>query len=44
MKILICLHDYLPLHSPRFDVDEHVLKIGSAFFDRVARESIKGTP
>ena len=31
---------YLPLHSPLFDVDEGVLKIGSAYLDRVAREAI----
>ena len=32
--------DYIPLHSPIFDVDEEVLKIGSCFFDRVAREAL----
>ncbi len=32
--------DYVPLHSPRFDVDEEVLRIGSAFFEHVAREAI----
>ena len=32
--------EYVPLHSPRFDVDERVLKIGAEFFDRVAREAL----
>ena len=32
--------EYTPLHSPRFDVDEQVLKVGTAFFDRVTREAI----
>ena len=32
--------DYIPLHSPLFDVDEEVLKVGAAFFDRVAREAL----
>lgn len=27
----------LPLHSPAFDIDENVLSIGAAYFDRVAR-------
>jgi hippurate hydrolase len=31
---------YIPLHSPRFDVDESVLEIGSAFLERVARVAI----
>jgi hippurate hydrolase len=30
----------IPLHSPYFDFDEEALKIGAAFFDRVAREAI----
>ncbi len=29
---------YVPLHSPAFDIDEAVLKIGAAYFDRVVRE------
>jgi metal-dependent amidase/aminoacylase/carboxypeptidase family protein len=32
--------DYIPLHSPLFDVDERVLEIGAAFLDRVARVAI----
>ena len=33
--------EYIPLHSPIFNVDEEVLKVGSAFFDRMAREAIR---
>jgi hippurate hydrolase len=32
--------EYIPLHSPAFDLDENVLTIGAAFFDRVAREAL----
>ena len=32
--------EYIPLHSPIFDVDEDVLNVGSRFFDRVAREAL----
>lgn len=32
--------EYIPLHSPAFDINEEVLKIGAAFFDRVAREAL----
>jgi len=32
---------YVPLHSPLFDVDESVLKVGAAFFERVAREAVR---
>jgi amidohydrolase len=32
--------EYIPLHSPAFDIDEGVLKVGAAFFDRVAREAL----
>lgn len=32
--------EYVPLHSPRFDIDEQVLRTGSAFFEQVAREAI----
>lgn len=32
--------EYVPLHSPAFDVNEEVLKVGAAFFERVAREAI----
>ena len=31
--------EYVPVHNPLFDVDESVLKIGTKFFDRVAREA-----
>lgn len=31
---------YIPLHSPAFDVDEDVLKVGAAFFDEVVRIAI----
>lgn len=30
----------IPLHSPTFDFDEEVLKVGAAFFNEVAREAI----
>jgi hippurate hydrolase len=30
----------IPLHSPSFDFDEEAMKVGAAFFDRVAREAI----
>ena len=30
----------IPLHSPEFDFDEGMLKVGAAFFDRVVREAI----
>lgn len=33
--------EYIPLHSPAFDVDEGVLTIGAAFFDEVAREALR---
>lgn len=33
--------EYRPLHSPSFDIDEKVLGIGAAFFDRVARRAIE---
>ncbi|MGA7952339.1 MAG: M20 family metallopeptidase [Gloeobacterales cyanobacterium] len=31
----------IPLHSPSFDFDEETLKIGAAFLEQVARESIQ---
>lgn len=31
--------DYIPLHSPEFDINEEVLKVGAAFFDEVVREA-----
>ena len=33
--------EYVPLHSPAFDIDEEVLKVGAAWFDAVAREAIQ---
>lgn len=32
--------EYIPLHSPAFDVNEEVLKVGAAFFEQVAREAL----
>jgi hippurate hydrolase len=32
-------HEYVPLHSPSFDIDEGVLKVGAAFFDQLARDA-----
>ena len=32
--------EYIPLHSPAFDIDEQVLQVGAAFFDEVARRAI----
>lgn len=32
--------EYIPLHSPAFDIDEDVLQVGAAFFDQVVREAI----
>lgn len=32
--------DYLPLHSPSFDIDERVLAIGAAVFDQIARDAV----
>ena len=32
--------DYIPLHSPRFDVDEGVLDVGARFFDRAVRRAM----
>lgn len=29
--------EYVPLHSPSFDIDERVLRVGAAFFDQVTR-------
>lgn len=31
----------VPLHSPRFTVNEEALKVGASFFDRVAREALE---
>ncbi len=33
--------EYIPLHSPAFDIDEGVLKVGAAFFDEVARQALR---
>jgi hippurate hydrolase len=32
--------EYIPLHSPAFDIDEEVLKVGAAFFDELVRLAI----
>ena len=32
---------YIPLHSPAFDIDEEVLRVGAAYFNEVAREAIE---
>jgi hippurate hydrolase len=34
--------EYVPLHSPAFDIDEDVLRVGAAFFDSVARRALVG--
>ena len=33
---------YIPLHHPRFDVDEGVLDVGAHFFERAVRRAIAG--
>lgn len=33
--------EHIPLHSPAFDFDEEAMKVGAAFFDRVARDAIE---
>ena len=33
-------HEYIPLRSPEFDIDENVLRVGAAYFDRVVRDAI----
>ena len=33
---------YVPLHHPRFDVDEGVLDVGARFFERAVRRAIAG--
>ncbi|HEB78452.1 MAG TPA: M20/M25/M40 family metallo-hydrolase, partial [Methylothermaceae bacterium] len=33
--------EYIPLHSPMFDIHEEVLKVGAAWFARVAWEAIR---
>jgi hippurate hydrolase len=32
--------EYVPLHSPSFDIDEGVLRVGAAFFDQVVRDAV----
>lgn len=32
--------EYIPLHSPSFDISEDVLEVGAAYFDEVARQAI----
>ena len=34
-------HEYIPLHSPEFDINEEVLMVGAAFFDEVIREAAR---
>lgn len=34
-------HEYIPLHSPEFDIDEEVLKVGAAYFDTLARKALR---
>ena len=34
--------DYIPLHHPRFDVDEGVLAVGAGFFERAVRRAAGG--
>jgi hippurate hydrolase len=33
--------EYIPLHSPAFDVDERVLAVGASYFEAVAREALR---
>ncbi len=33
-------HEYIPLHSPEFDIDEAVLNVGASYFDAVARSAL----
>lgn len=33
--------EYVPLHSPLFDIDESVLKVGAEYFDQVIRQAIE---
>jgi len=34
-------NEYIPLHSPAFDIDEDVLKVGADYFDAVVREALE---
>ena len=36
--------EYIPLHHPRFNVDEGVLEVGSRFFERAVRRATAGDP
>ncbi len=33
-------NQYVPLHSPEFDVDEEVMKVGAVYFDTLARHAL----
>ncbi len=33
--------EYIPLHSPAFDINEQVLKVGAAYFDEVVRTALE---
>jgi hippurate hydrolase len=35
---------YIPLHSPSFDIDEGVLRVGAAFFDQLVRDAVLEYP
>ena len=35
---------YIPLHSPSFDIDEGVLRVGAAFFDQIVRDAVLEYP
>jgi metal-dependent amidase/aminoacylase/carboxypeptidase family protein len=32
--------EYIPLHSPSFDIDERVLSVGAGFYESVVREAL----
>ena len=33
--------EYIPLHSPEFDIDEGVLRVGASYFDAVVRRALR---
>ena len=33
-------NEFIPLHSPEFDIDEDVLKVGADFFDQLTRDAL----
>ncbi len=33
--------EYIPLHSPEFDIDEAVLRVGAHYFEQVARHAAR---